>query len=184
MDLLVFFLINGFAGWWPALDWIMVLAAESAPVLGALVFCLLWWWPGLRRHQRRKAAVLALMAVLTALGATTLPPLFYYRPRPFETHDVTLLLRSMPQASFPSAHAAAASAIATALGLLPSAAGWAGWAVATVTATARVYVGVHYPSDVLAGLMIGWGSAAVIRYNADLLDAFAARIVAGIEELL
>jgi undecaprenyl-diphosphatase len=88
------------------------------------------------------------------------------RPRPFVTHHALHLL-SAPSAdpSFPSDHAAAAFAIAFAVLALWRRAGVLFLVAAALIATSRVALGMHYPSDVAAGMVVGWLSATVVvRY--------------------
>jgi membrane-associated phospholipid phosphatase len=83
------------------------------------------------------------------------------RPRPFETYPDILKKADGGSPSFPSGHTAAAFATATSLSLnyptwkviVPSFV-WAG-----AVGYSRMYLGVHYPSDVLAGALLGAGSA-------------------------
>ncbi|MDP4208411.1 MAG: phosphatase PAP2 family protein [Bacteroidota bacterium] len=83
------------------------------------------------------------------------------RPRPFVTYPFLEKVTSGGSPSFPSGHTADAFSIATSLSIaypkwyiIIPAYGWAG-----VVAYSRMDLGVHYPSDVLAGAIIGAGSA-------------------------
>ena len=86
------------------------------------------------------------------------------RPRPYQAEGVARLVVEPAGASWPSGHVAVASAMATALGSrLPA----GGKAVATLlsglVAHSRIYVGVHYVTDIVAGLGVGAASAAIWR---------------------
>lgn len=86
------------------------------------------------------------------------------RPRPYQAQGVARLVVEPAGASWPSGHVAVAGAMATALspGLSPRAKVVAG-ALASLVAYSRVYVGVHYVSDIVAGLGVGSASAALWR---------------------
>lgn len=83
------------------------------------------------------------------------------RPRPFVTYPFLEKVTSGGSPSFPSGHTADAFSIATSLSIaypkwyiIIPAYGWAG-----AVAYSRMDLGVHYPSDVFAGAIIGAGSA-------------------------
>lgn len=84
-----------------------------------------------------------------------------HRTRPFDTYPNLIKLSSGGGPSFPSGHASSAFAIATSLSL-----SYPKWYVAVpaylyagTVAVSRVVLGVHYPSDVLVGAAVGFGSA-------------------------
>jgi undecaprenyl-diphosphatase len=99
------------------------------------------------------AAVSAALAWLLNQGIG----LIYFQPRPFADHaDIhALIVKSSLEKSFPSDHAALAFALAVSVTLVNRR--WGAWliAAAILVAVGRVIVGVHYPSDVLAGCLVG-----------------------------
>jgi undecaprenyl-diphosphatase len=64
--------------------------------------------------------------------------------------------------SFPSDHASAAFAIAFAVFIFDRRVGALFLGAATVIGTGRIVVGAHYPADVLAGALVGLGSAVLV----------------------
>jgi diacylglycerol kinase family enzyme/membrane-associated phospholipid phosphatase len=75
-----------------------------------------------------------------------------------------LALRDHPRSSsFPSGHAASAAAFATAVTMESPAVGLAVAPVAAAVAYSRVHTGVHWPSDVAAGMLMGTGIALATR---------------------
>lgn len=109
----------------------------------------------------KQKSVYLLLAVITAVLITTSLKYTINRPRPFETYSFIEKVTSGGSPSFPSGHTTDAFVIATALSLA-----FPGWLVvapsflwAFAIAYSRMGLGVHYPVDVLVGIMIGSGSA-------------------------
>ena len=86
------------------------------------------------------------------------------RARPFvaDPHGVHLFASHAADPGFPSDHATAAFAIAVAIVLRKQAWGIFALVAATVLSIGRVALGVHYPSDVLAGAVLGSAAALVL----------------------
>ncbi len=83
------------------------------------------------------------------------------RPRPYVTHTDLVPLSNESSRSFPSGHTSSAFSLATSLSL-----NYPKWYVAvpafawaTATGYSRLYLGVHYPTDVLTGAALGAGTA-------------------------
>lgn len=107
----------------------------------------------------RRGAVVALIAVPTAVGAAAVTGSMTGRARPFAAHaEIHAFVRHAADSGFPSDHATASFAIATAVLLSSRRAGVALLLGAVALAVDRVAVGVHYPTDVLAGAAIGVAS--------------------------
>jgi membrane-associated phospholipid phosphatase len=108
---------------------------------------LLWFAIGALARDRR-----AVRVVLVALLANTAVKQVVRRPRPDLGADLPPLAATISSRSYPSAHAATSFAAAGALSLpaLPL------YAAAGAMALTRPYLGVHYPSDVVAGALLGW----------------------------
>ena len=78
------------------------------------------------------------------------------RARPFEALDDVRVVHTRPMtASFPSGHAASAFAGAVAMTRLWPAARVAFFVLATLIAFSRVYLGVHFPIDIVSGALVG-----------------------------
>lgn len=86
------------------------------------------------------------------------------RPRPYDAiHELERLIGKQHDWSFPSGHTTASFAAAQIIYLMVSKQwGTAALTLASLVAYSRMYLGVHYLSDVLAGVSIGMGSAMII----------------------
>jgi membrane-associated phospholipid phosphatase len=103
--------------------------------------------------DRNPAYLRAMRMVLVALIANTATKQVVRRPRPELGPDLPPLAPTLSGRSYPSAHAATSFAAAGALGrALPSS---PLYAAAGAMALTRPYLGVHYPSDVVAGAFLG-----------------------------
>lgn len=151
-DLALFHWINGLAGHTPWLDAVMVACSRYAPVVFALVLvgCWLTWRPRLQR-----AAALAGIAALVALGIGQIVGMAFPRARPYDVVPATLLIVHGPDTSFPSDHATLAFAVTIALASASRRLG--SWLAlfSVIVLFSRIYVGVHYPSDVIGGAALG-----------------------------
>ncbi len=142
----------------PALDRTMARLAHTADYSRLSIAAAVFLAATRGRHGRR-AAVRGLAAVAVASGAVNLvaKPLGRRR-RPDRTAGAVPAARHVPMpasASFPSGHAAAAFAFATAVAdVLPSA-GIPLRTLAALVAYSRVHTGVHYPGDVVSGALAG-----------------------------
>lgn len=106
-------------------------------------------------------SVWAAGAALAALGIGQLIGGAIDRARPYEAMTgIHLLVDKTTDFSFPSDHATAAGAVAVGLLLTNRRWGIVAAVLAVVMALTRVYVGAHYPGDVLAGLALGGAVAA------------------------
>lgn len=117
---------------------------------------------------------LSLCAVALADGSGHILKDIIQRQRPCNTFsDINLLVGCGHSSSMPSSHASNAFAFAMTFFILrKNIISYLSLAAATIIALSRVYVGAHYPSDVLIGAMLGAGAA----YAAILLYRWGSRI--------
>lgn len=108
------------------------------------------------RRTRRAGAACALALMLGALVTNAAIKPLVQRTRPYETIDsLTLLVARATDYSFPSGHATSSWAAAWALFRMRKRWGASALMLAALISLSRLYVGIHYPSDVLCGTLIG-----------------------------
>ena len=124
-------------------------------IAGAL-WLLLFWRAG-RTGRMVALGTLAVIALSDQSSAHLFKSLFARTRPPYALDSVRLLVDTTRSFSFPSAHAANTFAVATFVSrFYRRTAIWL-YVVAALVAYSRVYVGVHYPSDVLGGAALGVG---------------------------
>ncbi len=158
MDLFFVRVLNGLAGMWPALDAAAIFFASYLQYLVGAVFVAYLLWTHRSTTERKLMALSGLASVVLSRGIITeLIRLAFERPRPFIAHSwvVKLVNRSEYYDSFPSGHATFFFALATAVYLNDKKLGLWFFAGAVLMGVARIYAGVHWPSDIVGGALIG-----------------------------
>lgn len=149
--------VNDFAAHTTWLHAPMRLYAKDGVALFA-VLLLAGWWIARRGGDlpRMARALWAPLGVLLALAVNQPIVNTVTEPRPYAAlpHVLVLVSRSTDY-SFPSDHAVMAGAVVLGTVLTSRRLGWLAAAMALLMAFARVYVGSHFPLDVVAGLAVG-----------------------------
>jgi undecaprenyl-diphosphatase len=119
---------------------------------------------GERRRAWRRTALAAVLSAGVALAIAKVISELVDRARPFviEPHGVHLFAAHAADPGFPSDHATGAFAVAMAIYLRNRAWGRVALVAAAVLAVGRVAIGVHFPSDVIAGAVLGCGVALAL----------------------
>lgn len=128
-------------------------------------------------YYDENSAVLMMVSEITGLGVTAGLKYIIKRERPYVSlKNVYFRKDNSPtdRYSFPSGHTATAFSIATSLTLRypdKPAVIAVSYLYAALIGYGRIYLGVHYPSDVLGGMVIGSGSAALVyAFRKDIID--------------
>ncbi|MCW2601482.1 MAG: phosphoesterase PA-phosphatase related protein [Frankiales bacterium] len=157
MDSDLFRVVNDFAKDTPWLHGLATFyAGVAGPALLALLVLLAVVWSRAWETSALAKSVWAGLAPVIAIGLNQPLVRLINRPRPFATLDhVLVLAHRSADGGLPSDHGTLAGAVLAALFLADRKLGWAATGVGVLLAASRVYVGVHYPGDVLAGLAFG-----------------------------
>lgn len=161
MDYLIFEAINGFVGKSLCFD---SLAVFCAKYLGyVLIFTLfLFLLKDFKKYWPITLKALA-GAVFARFAIVELIRFFWERPRPFVESNVNLLLEHAATSSFPSGHAAFYFAFSGLVYFYNKKIGLFFIIGASILSLSRVYAGIHWPSDILAGAVIGISLAWLIK---------------------
>ncbi len=180
-DVILFRALNGFVGTVPWVDTITraIVNDYAVPTVMALALAGLWFSDSEADDQRsnQRAVVITLIAFGLTLAIVKDIWNIYYRPRPFAEEDVKLLFYRPSVSSFPSLPIAMAFCFATGARLANRRLGAWLLILATLFATARVYAGVHYPLDVIAGAAIGAGTVHIVTRLTFLVNPLADRTI-------
>lgn len=148
-DHFVFNQINDLAGRYLWLDTLGIFLADYFQYLIILAVFLIFK----KRWQIYAQGVSAV--ILSRLIIAEPMRILIHRLRPFMANDVNRLLHNEISASFPSGHSSAFFALATIIYLYNKKIGLWFFAAAFLITLGRIFSGVHYPLDILAGFLIG-----------------------------
>jgi len=123
--------------------------------LGALII-----WKG----RRTDGASMMLSVVLALCICDLVLKPIIDRDRPFDDLDLDVLVALPTTSSFPSGHAASAFAGAVSVLMIDRKWGIAALTFAALVALSRIYVCAHWPTDVIAGALLGAAVAAAVFY--------------------
>lgn len=164
IDIAIFYFFNNLAGRWPVLDKLFVFLGYYLPYFLMTAFLLiLYFFKYSNRTKWRIFLTVAISTMVARFGVVNFIRHFYQRPRPFLEYQVNQLI-SKNEFSFPSGHAAFFFALAMAIYFYNKK--WGAWFfVAAILITfARIAAGIHYPTDILAGAIIGILTAWTVFY--------------------
>ena len=174
MDYTIFHFINQFAGKSGVLDSLMIALAKYGVVLMALPLLYMWFKGD---ESKKKVALLSLLSMAIALLINQIIGHIYFRQRPFALHEVNLLLAKSADPSFPSDHSAFVFGIAWLLLFKDRRVGVFALGLAMLVGISRIFVGTHYPGDVLGGAMVGVIASLLVWSLRDKLDPITSFLV-------
>lgn len=150
MDLLLFRLINNLSMKNDLLDSVAILLSKYGIIL--MIICIICLTLS---KQKRLIGLYGILALAISLGVNRLLKMSFDRPRPFMEHTVNLVIERAPSPSFPSDQALIAGVFLVVIWLVSKKLAAIAFIYSFAVILSRVYVGHHYPSDVLTGYMLG-----------------------------
>jgi undecaprenyl-diphosphatase len=159
MDAFLFEKINNFTSETLSFDGAGIFLAQYLPfILVASLFLFLFF-------NFKKYGRLTLMAFTAAFLSRLITELFriiWERPRPFVENNVNVLIDRLNTSSFPSAHTSFFFAISAVVFYYNKKIGLLFFCLSFAMAVSRIYSGVHWPSDILGGILVGLLSAFIV----------------------
>jgi undecaprenyl-diphosphatase len=154
IDLYLFNLINGLAGKWAWLDYLGIYFAQYFEYF--LWFCLILFLVISFRKYWRMVLGAFVTAVFTRFVLAEIIRWLWFRQRPFVSLNfIPLINQRATEASFPSGHASFYFALSTIVYYYNKKAGIFFYITSFLIALSRVFAGVHWPSDIFAGAVLG-----------------------------
>ena len=172
LDLFLFNLINGLAGKWAWLDY---LGISCADYLGYVLLFVLLLFLAFNYKKYWKMVFESLAAAfITRFVMAEIIRWLRFRPRPFVVENFIPLINQNPaESSFPSGHALFYFALSTIVYFYNKKAGILFYISSFLIVISRVFAGIHWPSDILAGaalgVLIGWALNKLFRKYAHKL---------------
>jgi undecaprenyl-diphosphatase len=169
--------INALAGSNVLLDSFMIAATQLVVPLLVLLVALQWWSTRERVHVRH-TCVAAGLSFIIGLGLNQIILLYVHRIRPYDAGVSHLIISRSGDWSFPSDHATATFAIAASFllhGMRKRALGFL--AGALLVCASRVYVGTHYVTDVLGGVVTAAAAVRSLYWEGTRADRFITKIL-------
>lgn len=178
-DLSVVYALNGLAG---KNEWLDAAIIFGATWLGwwlvagvaALIIVPLFRKKRFLAEQTKKVLAVFGSSVIARYGIVEAIRFFYDRARPFEViPDVYLLIPHPPGGSFPSGHAAFFFALAAGIWFYHRRLGTLFFIAAALISLSRIAAGLHWPSDILGGAVVGilaaeFASKTIIKITASM----------------
>lgn len=166
--------INQTAGHHPLLDGFMVFVTHYALIIYAAVFLLMWFFG---KDQYKNTVIFATITGVLGLFINFVIGHIYYEPRPFVSHHVNLLSSHAADASFPSDHGTGAFSLALAVLYRHRKLGFGLVLFAVLTGISRIYVGHHYPFDILGSIVVAVIISTIIYRISPTLQPYARMMI-------
>lgn len=171
LDINIFYLLNNLAEQSRIFDKLVVFLAVYLQYFLVLAFILLLYFSGYAKPEKIRIFLATVVAIVVSrLGVAEFIRFLHHRPRPFLVLEVHKLISnsdwfySDKEWSFPSGHSTFFFAMATSIYLYNKKWGIGFFIASILMSVSRIIAGVHYPSDILGGAVIGIVVAYAIFY--------------------
>ncbi|MBS4189506.1 undecaprenyl-diphosphatase [Bacillus sp. FJAT-49705] len=169
MDYKIFKEINQLSGRCSPIDILMILISNRIRYVFIFVLIFMWFRNDANKIMSRNAVISAGITMLINI----LIKLFYFKSRPFVKRRVGILIPSKMDSSFPSKHTLLVFAVSTSIFLYQRFIGSIMWILSIVTGFSRVWVGHHYPSDIIGSAFIGTLTSIIFEKTNRFVNYFA-----------
>ncbi|WP_379969586.1 undecaprenyl-diphosphatase [Ectobacillus sp. sgz5001026] len=159
MNYKIFKSINRLSGHYSPIDLLMIFISNKLRYVFLFVLIFMWF----RNDFSKRISFLAVISAGVALFLNTLIKLFYFTPRPFVKRRVGILIPSKTDSSFPSKHTILAFAVSTSILLYKRTLGLIMWTLSMLTGFSRIWIGHHYPFDILGSAFIGTMTSILVN---------------------
>ena len=147
----MFCTIHLLSGRFLPLDRLMILVSTKIRYVFLFVLIVMCF----KKQIYKKISFEAGVSVIIALITHVLIKLFFFKPRPFAKRRVGILIPSKTDSSFPSKHTLLVFAIATTIIFYKRFLGSIMFVLSFLTGLSRIWVGHHYPSDIVGSAFLG-----------------------------
>lgn len=151
MDKKLFKIINQFAGKNLFIDRLMIFASNELRFVYGFILVLLL----IIKRSNRKIVYESIISIVIASGLKKLVNQVKYLPRPYLTRNANVLLPSLQDSSFLSKHTLLSFTVSTTVFLYNRALGKLLYLLSFLVGLSRIWVGVHYPYDIIRSSIIG-----------------------------
>ncbi|MDD5416117.1 MAG: phosphatase PAP2 family protein [Candidatus Daviesbacteria bacterium] len=150
-NITLFFLVQSLIGQSPILDGLMRFGAEPLIYIMILLTLIL----GIKgKIEDKKAFLIIILTIPIAFLLIRIIHIFIFKPRPFVTFNFIPLVQETANTCFPSRHTTISAVIAFAFTYFKSKRSLLFLILMLWVGISRVYVGVHYPLDILGGFLV------------------------------